>query len=114
MVSRIKVFEKYGGRCAYCGTLLGEKWHVDHLKAVHRDNGVHQRPDETIENLMPSCPPCNIYKATYSIEDFRANIERLTDVVKRSNGAYRHALRYDLIKETNNKVVFYFEKPSKK
>ena len=30
------VFNKYSGRCAYCGCELGKGWHVDHIKAVVR------------------------------------------------------------------------------
>ncbi len=31
------VFEKCGGKCAYCGTdLAGTKWHVDHAEPVDR------------------------------------------------------------------------------
>ncbi len=30
------VFDKYGGRCAYCGELLQKGWHVDELLPVRR------------------------------------------------------------------------------
>lgn len=31
------VFNKFGGRCSYCGCdLSGKKWHVDHAEAVER------------------------------------------------------------------------------
>jgi hypothetical protein len=33
---RQKVYEKYGGRCAYCGCQLEKGWHVDHLEACRR------------------------------------------------------------------------------
>lgn len=35
---------KLGGRCAYCGCELGEKWHADHVKPVIRfaGNMLHQ------------------------------------------------------------------------
>lgn len=33
---RQKVFEKYGGRCAYCGCELKRNWHCDHLEPVNR------------------------------------------------------------------------------
>jgi hypothetical protein len=29
--------EKFGGRCAYCGEPLGERWHADHVEPVIRD-----------------------------------------------------------------------------
>lgn len=33
---RQKVFEKFGGRCAYCGCELTNGWHVDHIEPVVR------------------------------------------------------------------------------
>jgi len=33
---REKVFNKYGGKCAYCGCQLVKGWHVDHLEPVIR------------------------------------------------------------------------------
>ncbi len=34
---RLIVFNKYGGRCAYCGDELQKGWHVDELKSVRRN-----------------------------------------------------------------------------
>ena len=33
---REKVFNKCGGRCAYCGDELKKGWHVDHMEPVER------------------------------------------------------------------------------
>lgn len=30
------IFDKYGGKCAYCGCELQKGWHVDHADPVHR------------------------------------------------------------------------------
>lgn len=30
------IFDRYGGRCAYCGCELQKGWHVDHASPVHR------------------------------------------------------------------------------
>ncbi len=35
---RIKIFEKYGGKCAYCGCDLTKSWHADHIKPIVRDS----------------------------------------------------------------------------
>lgn len=35
-VDRQKVFDKYGGRCAYCGCELEKGWHVDELEPCRR------------------------------------------------------------------------------
>lgn len=37
------IFNKYGGRCSYCGCDLGKGWHVDHIEPVKRKTRtVHQ------------------------------------------------------------------------
>lgn len=61
---RAELREKFGGRCAYCGGELGDKWHADHVKPVIRFDGkmLHQERDE-IANLVPACHPCNLTKA---------------------------------------------------
>jgi hypothetical protein len=33
---RQKIFDKYGGRCAYCGCELQKGWHVDEIEPVRR------------------------------------------------------------------------------
>ena len=33
---RQEVFDKFGGRCAYCGCELGKGWHLDHIEPVCR------------------------------------------------------------------------------
>lgn len=37
MKERDIVFNKYKGKCAYCGCDLVKGWHVDHLKPVVRE-----------------------------------------------------------------------------
>lgn len=31
---RAALREKFGGRCAYCGSELGERWHADHIEPI--------------------------------------------------------------------------------
>jgi hypothetical protein len=57
---RQKVFDKYGGRCAYCGCELPANWHCDHLEPVNRTQkkleGYH-RHKETKERIASSNLP---------------------------------------------------------
>ena len=39
------IFDKYDGKCAYCGTELVKGWHVDHIQAIRRNDS-----DESIES----------------------------------------------------------------
>lgn len=144
------IFNKYGGRCSYCGDPLQKGWHIDHAEAIERkqkltgggyfhldtgkpltevdieqamrDNKVEYRKDkpvpngcykpenDVIENMMPSCPSCNINKHSMNIEEFRAFIGRFINSLNRDSVQYKIAKRYDLIKETKKPVIFYFEK----
>jgi len=47
--------EEFGHRCAYCGT-EGADFHRDHLVPLV-DGG-----SNTIGNIVPACPPCNLSK----------------------------------------------------
>lgn len=116
------IFNKYGGRCSYCGCKLEKGWHIDHLIPVQREykwnlkkgsfvfNGnYHNQGANVIENKMPSCPSCNINKHSMSLEDFRKFISHFIISLNRDSTIYKIAKRYGLVKETNMIIVFYFE-----
>ena len=126
------IFNKYKGRCAYCGEKLQKGWHVDELLPVVRlwkykkdENGEYEMdkygcnikvnymeyPERlTIDNQMPSCPSCNINKHSLSLEGFRNLIQNFTTSLNRDSTQYKIAKRYGLIEETQKRVIFYFEK----
>lgn len=103
---REKIHRKYLGHCAYCGTPIEYKeMQVDHFAPVYLFG------DNTQEhNLMPSCRQCNFYKNTYTIAKFREQLGLITSRLDRDNFTYRLAKKYNLIKETNQPVEFYYEK----
>lgn len=129
---RLIIFNKYGGRCAYCGCDLEPGWHVDELLPVRRSwqyvkdeagNRVWNRhkndfekvrtmehPERLcLENQMPACASCNINKHSDSLEDFRKLIAGFTKHLNGVNTQYKIAKRYGLVHETIKPVVFYFE-----
>lgn len=116
---------KFAGRCAYCGELLGDRWHADHIERVERKlelvrdgyrtrlrtTGEVYRPErDRIENLNPACAPCNIDKSAMGLEAWRSKLQRAADVLRRNQPTYRHALRFGLVQETGAIVTFYFER----
>lgn len=152
-VDREKIFQKFGGKCAYCGCELQKGWHVDHVEAINRvprrvGEGFYNRntnapatPEEieqwtsdgsgvqleyrkakTIweipkghelhseENMMPSCPSCNINKHGMTIEEFRDAIYQYMKSLNERFVQYKMIKKYGLIKETGSEVKFYFEK----
>lgn len=106
---------KFGGKCAYCGCELPDKgWHADHAEAVLRNIGkgyAMDRPElDCIENMMPACQPCNLYKSACSIEQFRERVATQLDVTRRASRSYRFAEAFGLVTPTGNSVIFWFEK----
>ena len=69
----------------------------------------HKWWSDNIENLMPSCRSCNRQKKTYYIETWRKVLENKIVELNRDTASYKTAKRFGLIKETWNRVSFYFE-----
>lgn len=106
---RAELRQKFGGRCAYCGCDLGEKWHADHVEPVIRFGGkmVYQERDN-IANLVPACHPCNLHKHCNSVEDYR----RIIDDGRREflvSGKGKALVRMGLVDMKADPVVFWFE-----
>jgi 5-methylcytosine-specific restriction endonuclease McrA len=119
---RAVVQEKFHGKCAYCGCELGIRWHADHFEPVVRDILVHgnrlvSSPDKClhperhcIENMMPSCPPCNISKGSLDLETWRHWLAGHLRSLNSHYPIYRLVKAYGLVVETDATVVFHFEK----
>lgn len=120
---------KFAGRCAYCGCELKEKgWHADHVEPVRRDfdivraplggrvthvarsNGRVFHPERhDLDNLFPACSPCNLFKATFSIEGFRKQVAHQPERAQAYSVNFRTAQRFGLVTVIERPVVFWFE-----
>jgi hypothetical protein len=115
----------FDGRCAYCGESLPDRWHADHVEPVVRalltkrtadgryklvSGDPHHPERDTIENFMPSCPPCNISKHSMSLEVWRGWLAGHVNSLNAYTPIYRLAKRYGLIQETGAPIVFHFER----
>lgn len=116
------IFNKYGGRCAYCGCELPAKgWHADHIEAIVREfayvsgkgfksTGTCQKPENNVlQNYNPSCASCNIQKNSFTLEQFRDNIKQFVNSLNQYSTQYKFAKKYGLVTETEIDVKFYFE-----
>lgn len=102
---RRRVYEKYGGKCAYCGHPIAYKdMQVDHLVALNA-GGV-----DAEENYMPACRTCNHYKSTMTVDKFRAEIGLLTKRLNERVFIYKLARRHGRVEEVDTPVIFYFER----
>ena len=105
---RQKVYEKYNGRCAYCGREIRyEDMQIDHFIAKKAYFGEEGTDD--FSNLMPSCRMCNHYKRANPLELFRRYIKEIPYKL-RKNYIYKVGLAYGNVIENIKPIEFYFEK----
>lgn len=111
-IDRQLVYNKCGGRCAYCGEKIEFKeFQVDHLVSkFHHKYGYTDINDiNDINNLLPSCRVCNKWKSAHSLEQFRIEVSQQLNRLNSYNANYRFAKKYGLIQETPKPIVFFFE-----
>ena len=119
---RQAIFDKSGGKCWYCGCELVKGWHADHIEPIRRykdieitDDGVRhfttcENPHlDTIDNMVPACRKCNLFKGVFSIEGFRKELSYQIERARDYSVNFRNAERFGLITVTNKPVVFWFE-----
>lgn len=121
---RRKVYNKFSGRCAYCGLELNGKMHIDHVvdkegfkQRIHNGTEVpdflkHLTVEDVdhIDNLFPACANCNLYKERLSVQGFRERIADIPRQLRRIN-IYNIARKYGLQTEVRNDegVIFHFQ-----
>lgn len=95
---RAELRMKFGGRCAYCGCELGDKWHADHVQPVIRFDGkmLHQERDD-INNMVPACHPCNLHKHCNSSMTI-AELSTMGAESSRCPGKERHLFAWGWLK----------------
>ena len=117
------VAKKTNNKCGYCGIDLPKRWHMDHIVPILRDSEynyekqayVHNgktrgKGTETIDNYMASCPSCNIFKSSFSLEMFRNEIFFQVKRVRERSSGFRIAEKLGLVTHHEDKhPVFYFE-----
>ena len=102
---RIEIYNRFDGRCGYCG----EKINIKNMKVEHivdlRVGGT-----DTLDNMICACRSCNHYKSTYTLEVFEKQLQEIPNRLIRDSVIFRIALRYGLIEIKDKKVEFYFKK----
>lgn len=74
---RQKVFDKFGGRCAYTGKPLDDKWQVDHIEPqAYYKWGIRQGSVNDMQNLLPTLRIVNHYKRCKDLEFFRTYMSK--------------------------------------
>lgn len=106
--TRETVYQKYSGRCAYCGRDIAYKdMQVDHFLPL-RAWGIEDAGTDDISNLMPACRMCNHYKRANTLETFRRYIAEIPRKL-RGDYIYKIGVAYGNIIENEKPIVFFFE-----
>lgn len=127
-----QVYDKYGGKCAYTGALLDADWQIDHIEPkssfiwrqqdyVKKIYGIDCEVND-IQNLNPAQKIINHYKRHLSIDEFRARVNNLHNVLnrlpkntkiektkKRIEYMYKIAELFGVTKDHSFSGRFYFE-----
>lgn len=107
------VFNKYEGRCAYCGKILTEKrMNIDHIKPKVMGG------TDNIENLNPSCWECNNYKCHSSLETMREYLLKMVNELPherlfKSKTKMQVAINIGSVVINKWDGIFYFERINK-
>jgi hypothetical protein len=108
---RAIVFDKCGGKCAYCGVDLVKGWNVDHIKP-RIFGGTND-----LDNLNPSCKYCNNYKCHTDLEGYRNQLHKMLndklEYLFKSKTKMQVAMNMGSIKHTLWDGKFHFERVAK-
>lgn len=115
---RLKVWNKYNKKCAYCGiSLTYKEMKVDHINALYRgytNNDLSKygikKGLNSIENYNPSCTSCNSSKNTFTLEKWRKELILRKQRICRDSSTFRILHRFNLVSFTEEPLFFYFEK----
>ena len=112
MTKREKIYQKFNGRCAYCGRKITLKeMQVDHYypKRMPSLSLAYGGFDvESFENMMPSCRACNHYKRDDLPENFRNKMKTLHERLEKIY-LVRVAINFGIVKIKPFAGEFYFE-----
>lgn len=126
---RQRIFDKYGGKCAYSGKELPQDWQVDHIEPKRSwmfmlvdDKGNKPHNPNDMSNLIPTLKILNHYKRRKNLEEWRKYLltlhERLKKLPKKTMRAkttkrkaylLEVAGHFGITAETPFCGVFYFE-----
>ncbi|NBV28087.1 HNH endonuclease [bacterium] len=105
---RAIAFDKFGGKCAYCGVDLIKGWNVDHIKPKVLGG------TNDLDNLNPSCKDCNNYKRHTDLEGYRDQLHKMLneklEYLFKSKTKMQVAINMGSIKHTFWDGKFYFER----
>jgi 5-methylcytosine-specific restriction endonuclease McrA len=112
------IFDKYGGRCAYCGIKLDfDHFSFDHINPKFKGYPDQElcrmnivRGENCIDNYNPCCKSCNSSKSTFTLEKWRSEIDKKFGRLMKYEPSFNLLVRLNIIPSKGKKWLFYFEK----
>ncbi|MBA3675604.1 MAG: hypothetical protein H0W75_11740 [Chitinophagaceae bacterium] len=114
------IFDKYNGKCAYCGCNLIKGWHTSPIQPIEikvGEDGSMIEENNTISNIVGACVNCAMSKTHIgmngrtehlTIENFKKAILQSFDMMKETP-YYKRAIKFGLITESDIPLRFHFE-----
>ena len=123
------VFDKFDGRCAYCGTEVtlevdrfdpSKVMQIDHFQPRMKKvdpkfleiQGMEKGTNK-INNLYPACKGCTASKKDRTIEEWREILNNMVNWLFDNSSQFRTVVRFGLVNTISRRVEFYFEKRSR-
>lgn len=107
---REAVYNKFNGRCAYCGCYITfEEMQVDHFAPLSLFGDNLQE-----HNLMPSCQACNKFKSNKTITKFRQNLKEAIERPLTTTDFIIRVKYRDQLQENDGNIKFLYEIVDKK
>jgi 5-methylcytosine-specific restriction endonuclease McrA len=123
---RKEVYNKYNGRCAYCGKALSfDNFQIDHVIPIKTIKYSLKEENEVfnIDNLVPTFSIINHYKRSLDLNDFRKLLStlhirlkklpknpRIDKSKKRKEYLLKLAELFDIKEDKPFEGLFFFEK----
>lgn len=101
---RESAYEKYGGRCAYCGEPIQyTEMEVDYLKPMQHGGKME------IDNLLPSCRVCKRNRKNRQLDKFRKQLQDIPKTLDK-DCSYRLGKKYGIVQDYPEPMIkFFFE-----
>lgn len=86
---------------------------IDHIRPVYTETDLHKKMSlddaNSVDNLLPACRSCNLYKSTMPLEKFRQNLTEKMLQTLQQDFRYKMLLQYGIIQESVHPIKFYYE-----
>lgn len=112
-MTRLNVYAKYNGRCAYCGCNI----ELNEMQVDHHIPHMGEGGEDTLDNYYPACSICNRVKSNSTLAGFKKSIKHCGEIHRARKkpimaDSDKIAIKYGLTEEDHD-ITFFFEEYDK-